>query len=186
MVSAANAADERARESRPSFHAGETEVVPARITPSKEDASPLGLPETSGETVLVALARDPYWLYAYWDVTPEEFSAAQQRAGSSARVLRVYKLTQSEMSPSTIQSWWDVALTAEARDWYLEVNAPATWWCLELGFVAPSQEFVRLARSNVVETPADCPEGEVAGAAHLGTSSGSWYGWATRDTRQRP
>lgn len=116
-----------------------------------------GLPDHYGETCLVAQARDPRWLHAYWELAGE----GARRAIGERTVLRVYELTTSKFSAKTIRRWWDITPTPEARDWFLEVGRPASWWCLELGVAGP-RGFVPLVRSNLLETPADQPSNEQA------------------------
>ncbi|MBI4227928.1 MAG: DUF4912 domain-containing protein [Candidatus Omnitrophica bacterium] len=105
------------------------------------------------------MARDPYWLHAYWEVA----EAKARRAPGGRWVLRVYELAVAQFAPDTIRRWFDVELAPGARDWFLEVGHPASWWCLELGVIG-GERFTPLARSNLVETPADRPSDEIDAA----------------------
>jgi len=121
------------------------------FAPEKRDV----LPDRYGETRLVAQARDPRWLHAYWELA----EADERRAVGGRTVLRIYELTTARFSSKTIRRWDDITPTPEARDWFIEVGRPASWWCLELGVAGPGG-FVPLVRSNLVETPADRPSDE--------------------------
>lgn len=122
-------------------------------------------------------ARDPHWLHAYWEVTEPDTASARRTLGADgAPVLRVYELTGPPMTERAVRSSFDVALTPEARDWYVEVAHPAAWWCLDLLLTAPGGRWARLARSNVVETPSDHPSDEVDDQWGLLDQFGAQYG----------
>jgi len=116
------------------------------------------VPWSYGETRLVALTRDPYWIFAYWELTDEVHRAAEERVGREAwfharPVIRVYDVTGGGR--------YDVAVDEGARNWYLNVGQPDRTWYLELGRITEAGEFVMLARSNTVHTPRDAPSGVI-------------------------
>jgi len=136
----------------------------------------------------VVQARDPRWLHAYWEIANAPRAAAPT-------LLRVYELSGSRFTARAIRRSFDIALTPEAHDWYVEVGQAAAWWCLELGRSGLDGRFEMIVRSNAVETPADRPSDEVDGtwglldqafAAHYqtsggeGSSPGSPQGWPGR------
>src|SRR5690606_13332803 len=49
------------------------------------------LPASYGSGRLFLTARDPHWLYANWDLTPEEQSAYNRQSADGHLVLRVYQ-----------------------------------------------------------------------------------------------
>ncbi len=112
------------------------------------------LPWSYGETRLTLLVRDPYWLFAYWELTDEGRSAAEGLVGREAwagarPVLRVH-----DTSTGTA---YDVAVNEEARNWYLNVGQPDRTWYAEIGRLTEGGRFVMMARSNTVHTPRDGP-----------------------------
>ncbi len=116
------------------------------------------LPWSYGQTRLVLLARDPYWLFAYWEITAEALALAEQAAGWGAfhgarAVIRVYDATTG--------FHYDVSVDEVARNWYLNVGQPDRTWYVELGRVTAAGRFVMLARSNTVHTPRDGPSGVI-------------------------
>lgn len=121
------------------------EAVPAREHP---------LPWSYSQTRLVLLVRDPYWLFAYWEVTGEVLALAEDTVGRQAwlearPVLRVYDATSG--------SHYDLAVDEGARNWHLNVGQPDRTWYAELGRITATGRFVMLARSNTVHTPRDGP-----------------------------
>lgn len=137
---------------------------PTRL-PAASPAEADTLPTHYGRTLLIVQARDPRWLQAYWEVTETDRAAVWRALGPNARearpVLRVYALRDPWFDESVIQRWCDVTLTPEAMDWYVEVGHPSAWWGLELGWLGTDGRFLPVARSNVVETPADRPSEEI-------------------------
>lgn len=110
------------------------------------------LPWSYGQTRLVLLVRDPYWLYSYWEVTGEAQALAEDAVGREAwrearPVLRVYDATAG--------SHYDVGVDEMARNWHLNVGQPDRTWYAELGRITATGRFVMLARSNTVHTPRD-------------------------------
>lgn len=117
------------------------------------------LPPYYGVDRLVLLARDPYWLYAYWEITAtrqEEFTAAfgpTAWAGSQP-VLRVYDVTGgSRPGEQKVASYIDVGINEEADNWHINVGEPDHTFYVDLGRRFPDGRFVTLLRSNSVTTP---------------------------------
>ncbi len=118
------------------------------------------IPWSYGKTHLVAMVRDPYWIFAYWELTAEVHRAAEEQVGREAwmharPVIRVYDVTGG--------SHYDVAVDEEARNWHLNVGQPDRTWYLEIGRLTEAGEFVMLARSNMVHTPRDMPSDVIDG-----------------------
>lgn len=130
---------------------------------SKSDHSPLlsslqeqerpafGIPEAYGVDCLRLMVRDPWWLFAYWEVTPQtERSTLRlmeaQKAIAPRRVLRVFCQSRSD-------EWFDIEVGLFASNWYTDVGKPDELWVVELGFRASDGRFYRMLRSNSVRTP---------------------------------
>ena len=113
----------------------------------------LDFPATYGETRLVLLARDPWWIYAYWEITPKREREAlalmsSQGARGARRVLRVYRQKSHFEAP-----FFDIDLGNFADNWYVEVGIPGELWVSEIGLRSKDGRFYPLARSNSVRTP---------------------------------
>lgn len=130
----------------PDFEVGK-ELISLEVSPNKSD---FFFPEEN-ETQIVALVKNPFWIYLYWDIgelTREDFES-MHGPGSwqhSAPVLRVNNLTQ--------QSQEDIFINDAANSWYLNVNKPGHQLYIELGRKFPDGRFITLACSNLVSLPA--------------------------------
>lgn len=117
------------------------------------------LPRKYERNRLVLMARDPYWLYAYWEVSAarqDDFSEQFGPAAWSASrpMLRVYDITGvDKFNGGNAQSYVDIPVSAEADSWHIEVGQADRTYCVDLGRVLPTGEFVTLLRSNVATTP---------------------------------
>ena len=119
------------------------------------------LPDKYGKERLVLMARDPRWIYAYWEVARDRYQELRERRlsewGLSRPVLRMYDLTE----PSPWSRHFDVDLADEAEDWYVRVDRPRHNFVAELGRVFPDG-FVALVRSNEVCLPPEAASMEVS------------------------
>ncbi|MFA4948910.1 MAG: DUF4912 domain-containing protein [Candidatus Krumholzibacteriia bacterium] len=101
---------------------------------------------------IVAMVRDPHWLFAYWEVTDRKYRELERTFGSSwaacKMILRVYDRSSEK------QSHFDVVLTREARTWYINVSAQGRYQ-VAIGALSPDGRFELVAISNIVETPSD-------------------------------
>jgi len=105
-------------------------------TPAFEDLGPL--PDTYHEDVLYLVARDPHWLFAYWDVNWTAVSAAKY-------YLKIYVSGKIEVAT--------VEIKPEARNWYVEVGNANTTYFAELGFFDEFGIWISMATSGEATTP---------------------------------
>ena len=116
----------------------------------------LRLPSHYGENRLVLLVRDPWWIFAYWEITPqrqEECVRQIKRSGCTGQktVLRVYDVTGKTLPK--YNSFFDIELDFPADNWYVDVGLPDREWVAEIGFRVDGGRFFPLVRSNTVRTP---------------------------------
>ena len=111
---------------------------------------------------LVLLVKDPWWLFAYWEIRPATERAARgqllpHEVAGLQTILRVYDVTEAgaALSPTTVLS--DIPLSAMANNWYIPVHAPERSILVDIGLLAQGGRFLRLARSNSVTTPRSTP-----------------------------
>jgi hypothetical protein len=130
-----------------SAHKFELHPKPPAATeiPAFEDLGEL--PHAYGTKKLFLVARDPHWLYAYWDLSWEQFVEAEHTAHDGKVFLQLY-----QASGARIQQ---IHLHRHSREWYLNVNQPDTAFYAEVGYYDQSGHFVVLTRSGVIATPRD-------------------------------
>jgi hypothetical protein len=119
------------------------------------------LPRAYGVDRIGLLPRDPWWVFAYWEVTPETRIRALRSLGDAApearEILRVYDVTFLTFTGDNAWLSFDVELPSGADRWYLNVSRPAASYCVEVGLRTSGGRFLPLARSNVVTTPRVAP-----------------------------
>ncbi|MHB1418506.1 MAG: DUF4912 domain-containing protein [Bacillota bacterium] len=116
------------------------------------------LPHEYGEDKVVLLVKDPYWLYAYWDISPHSWEEMNRNYGQSVGVvsrplLRLYEVS-SEIG-ATCELFQDIWLSDVATNWYINVGKPNCSFYVDMGRMLPDGTFIVFARSNVVTTPRD-------------------------------
>lgn len=111
------------------------------------------LPYRYGEDVVVALVRDPWWIFVYWELDAATREGARERAGQGATfVLRV------------LESGEDGALLEEVPvpeitcgDWYVQVHAPRLSVRAVMGYLAIDGTFHSVFASADTPMPAAEP-----------------------------
>jgi hypothetical protein len=99
------------------------------------------------------MVKDPWWLFAYWEIQPEKERAARAQLlpheiPGLQSVLRVYEATEGDGRP-----FQDISLSGLATNWYLHTNAPGRTFFVELGLLSNTGRFLPMARSNRVTAP---------------------------------
>ncbi len=119
------------------------------------------LPRAYGRDRVVLLPRDPWWTFAYWEITPGTRVRALRALGAEAEgareILRVYDVTFITFTGDNAWLSFDVELPPGANRWYLNVGRPAASFCVEMGIRTTGGRFLPLARSNVVTTARSAP-----------------------------
>ncbi len=121
------------------------------------------MPERYGENYMGLMVRDPYWLHAYWEVTPESIDTLRRRLGAQWEghrwVLRVSTYPPDAV-PATAcegngEDRYDIELPLETSNWYINVGRPGRVYSVAVGVIDRRGKFHALARSNVAATPRD-------------------------------
>jgi hypothetical protein len=103
-----------------------------------------------GDDRMVMMARDPWWLFTYWDLSPARM--AEGVAWASGRphegVLRVY---------DSHGAWQDSPVHLDQMGHYLKVWAPGQEYVAEVGLRDQEGRFLPLLRSNPASAPPDQP-----------------------------
>ncbi len=111
------------------------------------------LPKGYGDTEAVLLARDPNWMYVYWEINLKTTNQLRKDYGDdifdkSRQVLRVY-----EDSRTSRDRYFDIQVKFDARSWYIHVHDGGTMYHCELGLVLPDGVFVSVVKTNTVRLP---------------------------------
>jgi len=132
------------------------EPSPAKIPPGERLAheGPYFLPDKYGIPRLVLMARDPEWIFAYWELTHEKYKELYEKHlkewALSRPVLRLYDMTPGILGEKVL----DIPINDEANNWYINLHRPRHTLFAELGRLFPTG-FVALLRSNRVTLPPD-------------------------------
>jgi hypothetical protein len=142
-------------------------------------------PESYGVNRVRLLVRDPEWVFAYWDVSPETMRGLAKSLGE--RALALSRLTLRVLDPVS-GGMSDILLPPGARWWYIRTDAARRTYRAEIGITLPSGEFRQLAESNSVVTPRVGPSRERArrrlsyrGAGELPVDEAAAAGRADRE-----
>ena len=138
------------------------EVEAAKFGPVLEHeriSRAINLPSGYGRDRIVAMVRDPWWLFVYWEITPQNERATREkihRRGQEFKesILRVYDITGiSNFEKKGANRYFDIRLKDMARNWYVDVGWPDRRFYVEIGMLSKQGDFYALARSNIVQTP---------------------------------
>ncbi len=114
------------------------------------------LPQGYGDTKIVAMVRDPYWLFVYWEINHDKRRELGMLGADTRRlVLRVWDVTGVSFNGFNANDHFDVDVNDITNNWYLQMPTPDKSWCIDLGVLGADGGFVLIARSNTVLTPRD-------------------------------
>ena len=148
------------------------------------------IPQGYGDHKVVLMVRDPWTLYAYWEINNNTELSLREDLNKSGRtvvktILRVYEVNDNENDPIVVT---DVDLNNFANNWYINHIDPGKQWMVDIGILCSNGDFKTIVRSNMVKTPSNkmsgicsdewkCPEElyykmfAVAGGYDIGKSS---------------
>src|ERR1051325_9937559 len=118
------------------------------------------LPESYGTGKLFLTARDPYWLYSYWDFTRDQMHNFRMQARNGTVHLRVCDVTGVNFNGYNAPIAQELALDPNARDWYVHLGQAGRNCVAQLGFYEPNGNFRVVATSRVARTPSDHVSGD--------------------------
>ncbi len=116
------------------------------------------------ESSVVLLPVHPYLIHAYWDLPPDKLAQMKKREGKRMRgarpVLRFFDVTDIVFDGRNARHTFDIPVDLAAGNWYVHLWIPGRSYCVDLGFQMEDGRFVRIARSNIAETPPVSPAPE--------------------------
>jgi uncharacterized protein len=105
------------------------------------------LPASYGTRKLYLTARDPHFLYAYWDLTHSQLAEAEQQAHDGKVFLQLYYQNGARLQQIQISPW--------SKEWYLHVDQADTSFYVEIGIYREDGSFEVMTRSTGITTPRD-------------------------------
>jgi hypothetical protein len=130
--------------------APEPSILPAPTRPAYEDLGEL--PSSYNLDTLFLTARDPHWLFCYWDFDWTRVPSGAFRYGVPMFFLKITRATGAEETT--------VEIKPASRNWYVPVSAPGTAYVAELGYYNVEGTFVTCVRSAPAGTPPESLAGE--------------------------
>jgi uncharacterized protein len=136
------------------------EQAKVRLSRTKNLAfdQPNGRLNGSAKDRLVVMVRGPYWLHAYWELTPHGIARAQAALGrdwhQARPMLRVLVVAANGNTTTSERLLREIPIHGGVKNWYVDVHSPPQTYRLEIGYLGTNGKFFSLARSNVVTTPA--------------------------------
>ncbi len=128
---------------------------PVVVQPAPESAAD-ALPRVYGSDRLVLLVRDPWWIYAWWELTEATLSSGRRVLDATSDLaLRVYDISTIAWDGGNHHSYFDIEVHDLASNWYIELGKPGASFCAELGLRTADGRFLALVRSNIVTLPRD-------------------------------
>ena len=110
------------------------------------------LPDGYGESRIVLMPRDPQWAYAYWD-TPSSHKEELRSQGGEWLALRLYDVTDVDLSRQSPHGMQQLACDELAREWYLQIPVSDRDYMVEIGYLTRDSRWLVLAKSNAVRIP---------------------------------
>ena len=133
-------------------------TVPARnlAEAASELAAELDvLPEFYGRTRVVLLPVDPYLMHVYWEITPRDMEQARRRTRGLQyqAALRFHDISETPSDRANSQNQFDVDIELAPHNWYVRLWSPEKRYFVDLGLRTEDGSFMKIARSNVADTP---------------------------------
>jgi hypothetical protein len=120
--------------------------------PTRAEETRFPLPTTYNVTKIALLIRDPFWLYTYWDLSPEAKAQLKNDYGDWEKAPLSLRICEEKESGGADPHLFHVSINPSTSNWYLNVQ-PNHYYTAELGYFSPAGDFIILARSNTVITP---------------------------------
>lgn len=105
------------------------------------------LPPSYGTRKLFLTARDPHFLYAYWDLNHDQLVAGERAAHDGKVFLQLFRQDGARLQQIQISSW--------SKEWYIHVNEADTTYYVEIGYYRMDGGFEVMTKSPEAHTPRD-------------------------------
>lgn len=134
-------------------------VQQTKTIKGEEPKEDIFIPHYYGVDRMVLVAKDPNWLYVYWEVSQHKRHEFFHDYGETAwhtsqQVLRVYDISGiSKTDDLTFNSYQEIVVDPFADNWFIEVGQAGRSFIVELGRRLADGRYIKLLSSNMVATP---------------------------------
>jgi len=115
------------------------------------------LPAYNTTTRITLIAKDPSWIYAYWEIADSSIEDVKRQLGGNLDgtrfVVRMYDVTYKDFNGFNANHWFDIEVGRYSNNWYISIWNDNASYLGEIGMVHHSGRFFPMARSNFVHTP---------------------------------
>ncbi len=107
------------------------------------------------ETMIRAIARDPSWAFAFWDVSDSDLDSLRGEESSAGLFLRVAEIGPAGEPADAHREYFDIPVVDTDLQWYINLPRSGVRFRIDLCARRAGQngKFRVLARSNEVESP---------------------------------
>src|SRR5207245_10220614 len=115
------------------------------------------LPDHYGVDDVAVMPQSPFWLFVYWEVTPDGRAGARSRLGGEGHAARLILRLSSVMVASAggvDKTERDLDLDWDHGRKYIEAPRPGARVTVAVGLRAPSRAFAPIAHAGPVLVPA--------------------------------
>lgn len=137
---------------------GNNPALFTKTPPKSPFVETVNLPAGYNSTQLRLLAKDPYTIYAYWEIAESSYRSIVDIIGDrgmshARRILRFYDVSLIEFNGMNAHSYFDIDVGDNANNWYVKLWKDGVSYIADLGLILPEGRFFSLCRSNSVQTP---------------------------------
>jgi len=115
------------------------------------------LPSYDTITRITLIPKDPFWIYAYWEIAESSIENVKKQLGGNLDgakfIVRMYDITYKDFNGFNANHWFDIEVGRYSNNWYISLWNDNVSYCGEIGIVHTSGRFFPMARSNFVHTP---------------------------------
>lgn len=132
--------------------------IPVKLEPIQErKINEYELPSYNNTSRITLIAKDPFWIYAYWEISDSSVEDVRRKLSGSLDgtkfVVRMYDVTCRDFNGFNANHWFDIEVGRYSTNWYISLWNDNVSYVGEIGIVHNSGRFFPMARSNFVHTP---------------------------------
>jgi len=114
------------------------------------------LPSGYGEEKIALMARDPYMVHAYWEVTPSRIEREKTWFGWTSKLaVRIYDISGIQFDGRNALGYFDQEVFERIGSWYFDLGRPLHSFVADIGLLSSEGKFLTLSRSNYITMPRD-------------------------------